>query len=1155
MSRYHTNTSTEQATIDAFADANRLMTDGGEPADDVEDVDTDFSGVEIPGAEDDALADRYSEHPDTPDDDDGDTDVDSHDRVNNVEEDALSDEEAEKIRARGEADGDDVVNDTDDGDGPNDDDGYIRNSDDLRVATARPLKSRFEHNKEGKWMCTICEAVVKSAHGAKTHFGRSHPDASADDVENAINRRGEPDDVDIDITKEDIEDLNDRDARVLRKHDLVIRVYTHQTGMGDDDWEWTFDLSVASDEKPEVRRPGVSGMNEVLEDVRMHRDTYSGASEALDGVAVGALIESETGGEPGDTFVTDTIGTVSEISDAHGGGCEIELDVSSEYVDGHADPLIRADARDDGEDDDDDDEHDPWRRAASRYAEARLQSSPITRADARDSVVDALQEETEWVAIRERSEPGNHYALHRWDEDEGWQDDASTYISEITARELGSKATDTEDGHYRSQLARRNYISQDEVNGGDTDDTLIPVANGTINVDEIELDGTDDEGRVHIDPDSVVVEDMDPDNYFLYRIQTEWDPENADIDAVRSWLKDIIRTQNERSVLYELVGHALYPGYPTDAFAIAVGTGGSGKSQVLEVIKKMIGGDNVGVRTLQQIESADFAAGKPIPEMRMNISTELSGEQIKSIDTLKAYSSGEETEVELKRENAYNSYNDATMIFASDSPPRFPSDQDGDALGRRFHPIEFPASYVPDPDPNDPLQLQERGKTVVEEELRAEERLKAMLYLGLDGLVRLLHDDGGGEPGITDKRSRQERINQYESFSDPAHDFARNALVPAPDDEHGIKAQHLKTAFDGFAEAKDHAGKQLSDLYDYISEMPQYPVVRDRSRDNPFDGRPTRYLGVGFSEKALDAWVPESIKHYYVDASDEGEGGPARETLKEIREDTELGRREGVKVKVTSSTGKTSYGRHEEGVLRDDEDTIRYYVQAPGISLEEGEWYVIRDVAALEEDGETKLQLIPGMSDVTRIERGTDDDQNDLDDDDDDGGDDVVNAASDVDSHDRDEETDMEELDEAIIDASDDSGEKSLAAIAGEVSADVDTDNLHVIKGRIEKLKNRGDIIVKGDNDDDTDVDSHDRVSDEIVEIVSQRLNKMAGRGAIKPRAHMSSLMYDFRGSESPAADEDDVEAAIQALRRSGTLIEHPAEDELFTVETGEVAE
>ncbi len=417
------------------------------------------------------------------------------------------------------------------------------------------------------------------------------------------------------------------------------------------------------------------------------------------------------------------------------------------------------------------------------------------------------------------------------------------------------------------------------------------------------------------------------------------------------------------------------------------------------------------------------------------------------------------------------------MMFASDSPPRFPRDQDADALGRRFHPIEFPAKYVDDPDPNDPLQLQSRGKTVVEEELRAEDRLKAMLYVALDGLARMLH-----EGGITDTRSRTERINQYESFSDPVHDFARNALIAVEDDDHGIKAQHLKTVFDSFAEAHGHAGKQLSDLYDYISEMPEYPVVKDRSRDNPFSAeRPTRYLGVGFSERALDAWVPETMKRFYGDNDADADGdGRARETLREIIDDDSLGRREGIKVKVTNSTGKTSYNRHEEGVLQDESGNIRYYIQAPGISLEEGETYVIRDVpATVGENDETMLQLIPGMTDTTLIERGADDDQDDLDDDDGDADDAVKDG--DDDTHDR-VEQDMEALDQAIIDAAD--GETSKGAVAGAATSKVETDSLDVVKGRIEKLATRGDIIVEDERDasdsDDANDDTHDRAeSDE----------------------------------------------------------------------------
>ena len=271
-----------------------VMTDGGEPLDDDDDdVDTDFSGVDIEGAEDD---DEVIV-PGGGDDGEG------------IEE--MSDDEADRMRADALAASAAAADDMDDDD--DGDDGYVRNGDGLRVATGRGLDDMAAPGDDGKYSCVLCGAATDTEHGAKSHFGRSHKDATAIDVEQAIV-------------------MNDDDEVIVPDDDG-----------GDDDGEGDEDM-------PEA-----------------------------------------------------------------------------------------------------------WRNAANAYANARVQSSLTTRADARDAVVDALMSECDWMSIVERCEPGSHYDLWRWDDDDGWVDDADAYISERTAEYLKSTASDTEVGHYKSQLARRNY--------------------------------------------------------------------------------------------------------------------------------------------------------------------------------------------------------------------------------------------------------------------------------------------------------------------------------------------------------------------------------------------------------------------------------------------------------------------------------------------------------------------------------------------------------------------------------------------------------------------------------------------------------------------------------------------------------------------------
>lgn len=610
----------------------------------------------------------------------------------------------------------------------------------------------------------------------------------------------------------------------------------------------------------------------------------------------------------------------------------------------------------DGDDDGSvDDGETTWGDVRDAYANARVQASPVTRNDARDRVVAVLEAETEWMSIVERC---NETTYDLWYlTDDGWDEDGYKHCETRMRTELGAIASDTEVGHIVAQLATLNYVEQDNTNAKHLDETLIPVKNGVINVDDIEYDPA----TMTIDWDTVTVQDMEPNRHrFIYRIQTDWDPENADLEGLDKWLETITRTDEARRIIWEFAGHSIHPRYPVDGMLIFLGDGGSGKSQTLEVLKAMLGPDNTSVKTMTDIQDGRFD-GKDVVDSRANINTELTGTKFQSINKIKTYTAGEEDSVEGKGTAAFKSPNDATMLFASDDPPSFPANR---ALGRRLYPIEFPYSYVSDPDPSNPYELQSKSKLVVQEELQADERLKAALMRAVQGLVRILRD---GE--FSSEKAWEERVAQYESYADPIHDFARNALTA--DGESAIETSDLKATFDAFADAKGHDGKKMNQIVDILEEMPAYPLSKDRTRTFADDReKHTVYKNIAFTDDAREHWVPESA--YW---SQYG-GRPGAEISKDdgdefegvdLAEITDPGRYDAVKVKVASVEDEPAPWLHDQGVVVDGSHSLRYEVQS-GISLDEGETYVLRDVIVAEDEADVKLQLINGMTDVFRIE-------------------------------------------------------------------------------------------------------------------------------------------------------------------------------------------
>lgn len=516
-----------------------------------------------------------------------------------------------------------------------------------------------------------------------------------------------------------------------------------------------------------------------------------------------------------------------------------------------------------------------WNDADNQYNGSKDQSSATTKQDARDSVVAALETETDWISIRDRSALGDGVHLALKDDDGHWAADGAVkdVKDRMTAR-LGSKATNREVKHVVSTLASRNRVSEDDVNGGDDDQLLVPVANGTL-----DLSGsTYDHDTGDVDLDVTLIED-DADMMWMYRIDTEWDPDGADLDGLDEWVEEITHSDREqdRWVLWEWVGHSLHPEYPADGFMVLLGGGGSGKSQFLGLVKQTLGTDNVTNRSMSDLQSR-FGKVNGALDSAANISTELSGTKLPDIGDIKALTAGEGTFVEVsKGVDGMDLQNSTTMLFASDDPPALP--QQNRAVGRRLYPVEFPMSYVPDPDPENPRELQARPKAEVQAELQEDEaRQKAALYRACEGLVRILKR---GEPS-TDK-TWEDRIREYNSYADPIADFARMCLKSEPGA--AVHTHDLQAAYNEFAAVMGHPGKQMSTISQQIERNTPLSMKRDRTRKwSDGDDRDVIYKDIAFTQQALESFVPESA--HWKDGS--YQSYVEQDPRGEVRDDDEL---------------------------------------------------------------------------------------------------------------------------------------------------------------------------------------------------------------------------------------------------------------------------
>ena len=633
-----------------------------------------------------------------------------------------------------------------------------------------------------------------------------------------------------------------------------------------------------------------------------------------------------------------------------------------------------------------------WESARKAYTSA--QNPGISKATARMRATRALEKETTWMDVKRSTQTDDPQDLWWHDEDEGRYVQNVSRIKDRMVDELGGEATATEVNHVKHFLQARNGVDDDEINAGNAEDTLLPFSNGVMNISEVARSWDEETG---IDVEAIELEDAMPGQRWTYQIDTAWDPNGADTDGFDEWLSAICPDEHDRRVYTEFAGHAIHPGYPVDGFMMVRGPGGSGKSQAVEVIGHAIGEESVGRSKLHKIEGNRFETAQVV-DKTVNIDKDLEGTKLDTMSKLKHLAAGEEMSCELKGVDAYKAINSATMIMAADNPPQFP-DGNKKSLGRRLYSVEFPCEFVDKPDPDNPYELQHRPKIEIEEELRSDERCKALIVRAIGGLARLLATGRFSSP-----YSWEERIERYESHADPVADSVRTLLVR--DTNGTIHGADFKAAYDRLAQAKHHPEKSQQAILQTAQRFVYTTMEKNRTRTfTPGRERDTVYHGMAWSEEAKEKYLPEDAHwdqmnddyadYHDVETPDQEIGDEQRDAAPVACIDAGDGQvEETIRVTVVAQAEDPSYGWDDQGTLKDSTDAIRYKIEN-GTALIEGATYEISDVIACEFEGARVLHIVPGLTDIEMV-TGTNDDG----DTDDDDASDIINAGDDVDPRD-----------------------------------------------------------------------------------------------------------------------------------------------------------
>jgi P4 family phage/plasmid primase-like protien len=331
----------------------------------------------------------------------------------------------------------------------------------------------------------------------------------------------------------------------------------------------------------------------------------------------------------------------------------------------------------------------PWDKIRATYQDDKGQAR-LFAADQLESDLD--------VATHRRS---GH--LYVWDpEGKVYADDGEQSIRSRLMEKLRSDFSQHEVREIIGMVKAKTYRSEFGAEG------FIPVANGDLKVTA----------------NSAELKNATPERGFRTRSPAEWDPE-ADAPIFRTYLEQVVQTEEERRTLQEYAGYSLmYWGLPYHKALFLVGPQASGKSTFLKVLQEMLG--KTTQLSPQQLVDDDYGAIE-LEDSWANLASDIPSELLSNVGRFKEITAGDRIFAERKYEQGYTIEPTAKHFYSANQLPEIKIDDN--AFFRRVMIVAFPETI--DREQRDP-ELPEK----------LELELDGVLQWAANGLQRLMQNEG-----------------------------------------------------------------------------------------------------------------------------------------------------------------------------------------------------------------------------------------------------------------------------------------------------------------------------------------------------------------------------------------------------------------------------
>ncbi|WP_438835630.1 phage/plasmid primase, P4 family [Streptococcus pluranimalium] len=277
-----------------------------------------------------------------------------------------------------------------------------------------------------------------------------------------------------------------------------------------------------------------------------------------------------------------------------------------------------------------------------------------------------VEDDRSWLEIDSKGEPEvNSYLLAqqilkeipiywdgleflRYDAEKGiWLPNAEEYIrSYISTKKLG-KITKIRHLNETVVAIRAQAFSSDVFAESDLD--KIVLANGVYDLKQDTFKGK-----------------FDPELHARSSHPIEYNPE-ATCDTFEGFLKETVGAENI-DFIYEWFGYNFYREYTIQKMLFIYGSGGTGKSTIINILREMIGADNYSAVTLQYLMQERFAK-IGLYRKTANFDTDAKPQYLADGATLKMLTGEDTIHADRKNKEPINFYNYAKLSFAMNELP------------------------------------------------------------------------------------------------------------------------------------------------------------------------------------------------------------------------------------------------------------------------------------------------------------------------------------------------------------------------------------------------------------------------------------------------------------------------------------------------------